>query len=190
MNTRAHRSPAGGTLRLRLRVRLRRWRLDRELAAGPAGEISPELALRGRQLSDARSTRVLASSLRRVVARAESPRAANIGGGVPVAREAVRGWREALLGLAERLEEPVAASPCGVARVQMLLTDGTGPLFNPTSERTIGEAIWWVADGLQQCPPHAWGAPVVIKLDPAHVGWACARCGAIVTTADPAVRPA
>ncbi len=190
MRTAAGLPSARGSLRLRLRVRVRRWRLDRELAAGPAGEISPELALRGRQLADPRSARTIARSLRRVVAAADRPPSPHPGGGVPVARPAVRASREALLGLAERLEQPVAVSPCGVARALMLLTDGAGPLFNPASERSLAEAIWWVADGLAQCPPHAWGAPVVIELDPAHVGWTCVRCGAIATTATPAVRPA
>ena len=171
-------------------MRLRRWRLDRELADGADGEISRELSLRGRQLADPRSARVLARSLRQVVAKAESRRAAQFGAGVPVARDAVTAWREALLGLAERLEEPALASPRGIARVQVLLTDGASPLYNPASERSIGEAVWWVADGLQLCPPHAWGCPVIIKLDPAHVGWTCGRCGAIATTDDAAVRPA
>jgi hypothetical protein len=34
------------------------------------------------------------------------------------------------------------------------------------------------------CPPHAWGCPVVMKLDPPSVAWTCAGCGAIVTVAD------
>jgi len=173
-----------------VRVRLRRWQLDRELADAPHGESSPELALRGRQLADPREARALARSLRAVVTKADGPRAALFASEVPVARAAVSEWREALLGIAERLEDPFAASPRGIARVLMLLTDGAGPLYNRSPERSLGEAIWWIADGLQLCPPHCWGAPVVIKLDPAHVGWTCARCGTIATTGDPAVRPA
>jgi hypothetical protein len=33
------------------------------------------------------------------------------------------------------------------------------------------------------CPPHAWGCPVVMKVDPRSVAWTCAGCGAIATTA-------
>jgi hypothetical protein len=33
------------------------------------------------------------------------------------------------------------------------------------------------------CPPHLWGCPVVMKVDPRSVAWTCASCGAIVTTA-------
>jgi hypothetical protein len=29
------------------------------------------------------------------------------------------------------------------------------------------------------CPPHAWGCPVVMKIDPCSVAWTCAGCGAI-----------
>jgi len=35
----------------------------------------------------------------------------------------------------------------------------------------------------RDCPPHAWGCPVVMKVDPRSVAWTCASCGAIITTA-------
>jgi len=31
------------------------------------------------------------------------------------------------------------------------------------------------------CPPHMWGCPVVMKVDPRSVAWTCASCGAIAT---------
>lgn len=179
--------PSG--LGLRLRVRIRRGRLDRELADGCVCSASEDRALRARQLADPVSCRQLASSLRRV-ARAESPRTALLDSTVPVVSRFVVPWREALLGLAERLEQPGPVNPCGVARVLDLVTDGTGPLYNPTPRRSIEEAVWWIADGLYPCPPHDWRCPVVMKADPDHVAWTCARCGAISTTDDPAVRPA
>jgi hypothetical protein len=30
------------------------------------------------------------------------------------------------------------------------------------------------------CPPHAWGCPVVMKVDPRSIAWTCAHCAAIV----------
>jgi hypothetical protein len=33
------------------------------------------------------------------------------------------------------------------------------------------------------CPPHRWGCPVVMKVDPRSVAWTCGSCGAIATTA-------
>ncbi|HME04073.1 MAG TPA: hypothetical protein VKG38_13710 [Solirubrobacteraceae bacterium] len=127
--------------------------------------------------------------MRRVVAEAEKPRTLLLSPAVPVLGDVVVPRREALLGLAERLEQPVPTNPCGVARALVLLTDGAGPLYNRASERPIDEVIWWVADGLQSCPPHDWECPVIVKLDPDHVAWTCAHCGVIGTSEDPAVRP-
>ena len=85
---------------------------------------------------------------------------------------------------------PAEVNPCGVARARMLLTDCLGPLYSDLSGPSIGEAVWWIADGLSLCPPHHWGCPVIMKLDPAHVAWTCGRCGRIATSDDPAVSPA
>ena len=178
--------PARGA---RLRVRLRRGRLDRELAEGRDPEACGDRALRAGQLTEAVTRRRVARSLRGVVAKAERA-PGGLGSAAPVCRGAVLAWREGLLGLADRLEQPGALNPCGVARALVLLTDGTGPLYNPAPEPSLGELVWWVADGLAPCPPHAWGCPVIIKTDPEHAAWTCRRCGAITTTDDPAVRPA
>lgn len=175
--------------RLRLRVLRHRSRLDRELADGRAADVSVDRALRAQQLVDSRTRRGFARSLRRLVAAAERPPAL-IGSAVPVRRDAIQPWREGLLGLADRLERSGPINPCGVARVVALVTDGAGPFYNAGSERSIADAVWWAADGMQPCPPHAWGSPVIMKLDPEHAAWTCARCGAIALTADPAVRPA
>jgi hypothetical protein len=60
----------------------------------------------------------------------------------------VRAYREALLGIAERLERPGGIDACGVARVMTLLTDGVGPLYSRDAEQSLIDAIWWIADGL------------------------------------------
>ena len=146
--------------------------------------------MRAGQLAEPLTRRHLARSLRHVVADAERPHAVVLSSRVPTVRDAVDHWREGLLGLAERLEQPGPTDPCGVARVLSLLTDGNGPLYNPAPDRSLGDALWWAADGLSLCPPHRWRCPVRIKLDPDHTAWTCARCGAIATTDDPAVRPA
>ncbi|MGO8905829.1 MAG: hypothetical protein ACLQMH_09440 [Solirubrobacteraceae bacterium] len=176
-------------LGLRIRVLCRRWRLDYELAAGGARDAPEDRALRARQLADPVTRRRVSGSLRRVVAEAEQPRTLLLSPAVPVLGDVVVPRREALLGLAERLEQPVPTNPCGVARALVLLTNGAGPLYNRASERPIDEVIWWVADGLQSCPPHDWECPVIVKLDPDHVAWTCAHCGVIGTSEDPAVRP-
>ena len=177
-------------LGLRIRVLCRRWRLDYELAAGgarqrPRGSRAPCETAR-RPGHPASGFRVVAPGRRRGGAAAHpasQPR------GCAGARRRRRARREALLGLAERLEQPVPTNPCGVARALVLLTNGAGPLQTRASERPIDEVIWWVADGLQSCPPHDWECPVIVKLDPDHVAWTCAHCGVIGTSEDPAVRP-
>lgn len=175
---------------LRIRVKLRHHRLDRELADGCAPDSSDDRALRAGQLVDVGTRRKHARALRRIVAEAEAPRATRLGAGVPICRDAVIESREGLLGLADRLGQPAALNPCGVARLLALLEDGSGPLFNSGAERSLGNALWWIVDGLQPCPPHDWGCPVIMKLDPDHVAWTCGRCGAIALTDDPAVRSA
>jgi len=35
----------------------------------------------------------------------------------------------------------------------------------------------------RSCPPHLWGCPVVMKIDPRSVAWTCAQCAAITTVA-------
>jgi hypothetical protein len=132
----------------RLQVRLHRSNLDHRLADGHAPEDSAALGLRAAQLATETHRRSLASSLRLVVDKATRP-PGGLGSMVPIDREAVGAWREAISGLADRLERPGPVDPRGVARVAVLLSDGAGPLYNSASERSLGEAIWWIADGMQ-----------------------------------------
>jgi hypothetical protein len=90
--------------------------------------------------------------LREVVAAAENPRAELLGSTALLDREIVVRWREGLLGLAERLEQSGPVGACGVPRSLVLASDGMGPLHNPASERSMGEAIRWIAEGLEMFP--------------------------------------
>ena len=137
------------TFARRLRVRLHRGRLDRQLADGLSPETFPDRALRATQLAGMRTRRQVARSLHRLVEHAEAPAGTRLGSAVPVCRRSVLGWREALLGLAERLEQPVPLDPCGVARALVVLTDGRGPFYDIRARRTMSDAVWWIADGLQ-----------------------------------------
>jgi len=143
--------PAGPvpTFRCRLRVQLHRGRLDHQLADGLAADSFEDRALRASQLSGLPARRRVARSLRELVKAAERPTGALLSSAVPVSRRAVVPWREALLGLAERLERPGPINPCGVARMLVLITDGGGPLYDPSARDALGDAIWWIADGLQ-----------------------------------------
>jgi hypothetical protein len=134
-------------LTLRLSVCLRRWKLDRLIADGRPCTSTAALALRARQLVDPRTRRHLAGSLREIVDYADHAGYGWIASAVVIERAAVRSGREAILGLAERLEGPAPVSPRGVASVQTLLTDGIeSPLFNRYCQRTVLEAVWEAAD--------------------------------------------
>ena len=134
----------------RLHVRLHRGRLDRQIADGLAAEAFHDRALRADQLASMPTRRQVARSLRRLVNHAELPAGPLLTSAVPVCRRSVLPWREAILGLADRLEQPVALDPCGVARALVLITDGGGPFYNARAQRSMREAVWWIADGLEQ----------------------------------------
>jgi len=148
-------TPVSGQMRragLSLRVRLRRTRIDGELADAGGRARSEEHALRAAQLASEVNRRQVARSLREVVAAAENPRAEWLGSTAPLDRDVVVAGRDELMGLAHRLEQTGPLGPCGVARARVLASDGMGPLYNPASERSLGEAISWIADGLDMGP--------------------------------------
>jgi hypothetical protein len=132
-----------------LRVKLHQNRLDHQLAEGLDPSELPDRALRATQLVAMSARRRTARSLRDVVKDAVNPMSLPCGPAIPVSRRAVLAWRHGLLGLADRLERPEPVNPCGVARALVLLTDSVGPLYDPGAKRSMGDAVWWIADGLQ-----------------------------------------
>ena len=98
-------------------------------------------------------------------------------------------WREALLGIAERLESPNPLSPTAVARVLALVSDGTGPLYASATGEALGAAVWGVADALRACPPHDWRRAHAAGSDPRGPLCACTRCGTPVWADEPAPTP-
>jgi hypothetical protein len=137
---------------LSLRVRLRRRRIDRELADTGGSAISEAHALRAVQLASDVNRREAARSLREVVAAADSPRAEWFGSTALLDRDVAVAGRDGLMGLAQRLEQREPLGPCGIARARVLASDGMGPLYNPASERSLVEAISWIAEGLDMRP--------------------------------------
>jgi hypothetical protein len=133
--------------KLRVNVCLRRAKLDRQIAAGrPSGSTAAH-ALRARQLVDPHTRRKVARCLRGTVNYVDRSGYGPIISAVVIDRAAVRSGREAMLGLAERLEGGAPVSPRGVARVLALLTDGiASPLYNPQCGQTVTEAIWEAAE--------------------------------------------
>jgi hypothetical protein len=164
--------------------------LDRALARDLGSGEDSELALRAQQLSGEKRRRRLARGVRRAVGDADEPGRRAVSSTVPLAFGEIRRWREALLGIADRLERGGSINPRGVARVAILLSDGASPLYDRRAERSLSSWVWWIADGLQPCPPHEWTCPVLMKLDPDHVAWTCRRCGAVALSDDYSHKPA
>jgi hypothetical protein len=142
-------APAGDSLALRWRVRLTRSKLDDAILAGEPADVNPALALRARQLTDTRTRRRAARQLRGIVQYVERIGPRPLITAVVIEPSAVRPARQAILGLAQRLDSDQPVQPGGVILAQRLLTDGLGPLFNLNSERTVVGAIWETIDALE-----------------------------------------
>ena len=127
-------------VRDRVLARVRARALDRALASGIPTDTTPALWLRARALTRPWVARELGQQLCRIVQEAHEPRRMP-GMRVTPARERVLAAEDDLRVLASRLQsgEPIAAH--GIAKVHLLLSDGTGPLFHRDSDRNLSEAI-------------------------------------------------
>lgn len=151
--------PAGDVIvaeRPRLRDRLAaRWsprRLDHALAGGTPPEANAALALRARELTELSCRRSIAGSLRAVLRESrEGPRRTY--GRIVPDRAGVTDADEELSLLADALDEPGPVAAPGVAQAWILLTDGTGPLYNPSSAVSLCSNAARAARDLQ-----AWAA--------------------------------
>jgi hypothetical protein len=123
-------------LRDRLTARLRPRRLDRALAGGTPPEASASLALRAQHLTEPDQRGSIAAALRRVIRDAQGRRHVAFARVMP-SRARVRAAREELSRLADTLEDPGPVAAGGVAQALILLTDGTGPLYNPYSRTSL-----------------------------------------------------
>ena len=120
----------------RISARVRSRQLDEELAEGTPPETTAALALRARRLTALSRRRAIAGSLRRVIRDACR--------GVPPSRARMSPRRsqvltasEDLTQLAEALARPGPVAAQGVAQAWILLTDGTGPLYNVNSTASL-----------------------------------------------------
>ena len=116
--------------RLRERLAARwRWRfLDAELARGVAPEARAALALRAHNLGEPRMRNRLAGGVQRVLDEARSARKPNRFR-VPVRNAEVLAAADELDELATRLRGPGLLASHGLARVNLLLSDGRSPLY-------------------------------------------------------------
>jgi hypothetical protein len=94
------------------------------------------LALRAQRLTEPEWRWSMAGALRRLVREANVDRRQRLGRVTPDL-PAVRSATEELNRLADTLDDPGPVAAQGVARAWLLLTDGTGPLYNARSRASL-----------------------------------------------------
>jgi hypothetical protein len=110
-------------------VRLRAGGLDRRLAAGEPASASALLRERARQLLERRQRARLAAGWRRVLEDARSASRPRFSSAIPVRRDAVLIAEPAILALEARLREDATVDPIAIARMRVMLTDGSSPVY-------------------------------------------------------------
>jgi hypothetical protein len=123
-------------LRDRLAARWRARHLDRALAGGVPPEANTALALRAQELTELERRQTIAGAIRRVMREAREGAPIHPGRISPDHRR-VAAASEELSELADTLAEPGPVAATGVAQAWILLTDGTGPLYNPDSRTSL-----------------------------------------------------
>jgi hypothetical protein len=134
---------------MRLRIRLRRRRLDRELLAGSDPNRDPLILGRAKQLTGRPARADLASLFQKVLDVANRPES-RLRGAVSIQRGSVRAAAPDIEDLVDLLRGPQPISPQGVVMAYRLLTDGTGPLYRDYGdERRLAFVARRIGDGLR-----------------------------------------
>jgi hypothetical protein len=120
------RGPASWPNRLRARVFASRY--DQQIEHGLSPLPGSPLDLHGTRLVSARERNDLARTLRRAVRDAD-PAAGTFHSRVRVASAAVRHSAELIEAVHDRLADPFPVRSRGMARLRILLSDGSGPLY-------------------------------------------------------------
>ena len=122
------------------RVWLRRGTLDRNLAHGAYPSTTPELSRRARQLTSRRRRNGLARGLRNLIDSAEDARRP-YSAAAPLQRREILSERASLLELDDDLAGDGDLGPRGIALIDRLLTDGTSPVYTPSPDGTLHDAL-------------------------------------------------
>jgi hypothetical protein len=118
------------SLALRLRVRWNAPQLDAALADGTDPGASKSLALRAQQLADPKHRSAIAKSIRYLLELTEGGAATQLTlTRAPFQPDRVEGNRPQLTELAERLEGLSSPPVKGLAMANLLVEDGTAPLY-------------------------------------------------------------
>jgi hypothetical protein len=132
---------------VRLRALVQRVELTRRLAEGADSGASRELALRAREITRPCEIRECVNGLERVLREAAMP-SRGLTAQAPLQRDAILAARPFLLSLLDALREVQHPRAAGVAHVEMLLTDGTGPIYAPSYPGTLASAAYRARDAL------------------------------------------
>jgi hypothetical protein len=135
-------------LAARLNARLHAPTLDRELASGIAPWRSPPHAARALQLTRERNRRGLARSLERLIEQAHEPRGLYRGAVVEPCREQVLEALPVMLSVAGRLRSVDPIDARGIARLNILLSDGSGPCYVRIQRNALNNALQEISQWL------------------------------------------
>jgi hypothetical protein len=108
---------------------------------------SSEIRLRALQLLSAAHRRKLAESFEEILRDADEPLVRR-SSRIPPQRQAVRDARAALVGLVLDLRDSRPVEPRGVAKAELLLSDGASPLYAPNERGALSEAAQDARDAL------------------------------------------
>jgi hypothetical protein len=125
-------------LRTRASARVRRNRLDRQLAGGITPSTLTPLGVRAAQLQSPATRAALANALVEAVGEARRGEPMNIR--QRPQRAEVRAEADALLALASRLRESTPIDVRGAAKVALLVNDKSSPLHRPGATK-LGDAL-------------------------------------------------
>lgn len=121
-----HRGGRRPRLTARLAARLRAHTFDRRLAVGVPADPGSALAAHRARVTSTAERRVLARALRRVRQRADAP---SWSSSVPVHADNIAAAGQLIDRLIARLETPGPVGARGMARLRLVLGDGSGPLY-------------------------------------------------------------
>jgi hypothetical protein len=132
------RSPFDWRASVRLRVRVRRFSLDQQVARGADPRSNAALAERARELCRPELRRALAGELERVLEAAKLPGYWLV---APLNRSAIAECRPLLLDLVQDLGSTGPVHARGVALVRLLLRDGRSPIYAPSPSPNLEEEL-------------------------------------------------
>jgi hypothetical protein len=134
--------------RNRWMARLLASSLDSQLASGLPPESSPLLAARAVAIVSVRMRRELSRSWKDLLVRARGEAHFTSTRRIPLCRDRIVGAEPEIEAMLEALDAPLPLPARGVAMASLLITDGTGPLYNRAAPIELQTALGQVTQHL------------------------------------------